>query len=204
MKIKELYQREQPVISLEIFPPKKEAGLATVYQMLADIQEVKPAFISVTYGAGGSQATAETLAISKTVKETYGIEPLHHLTCVGKNQEELAEILSGIKEEKIENILALRGDLPVKEKRGTADFQRASELISFLTEQGDFSIGGACYPEGHISQLTAFENMEHLKAKEAAGADFFNYKGKIKVNIHPLCGWIFTYAYIKVSEHFRK
>lgn len=173
MKIHELYTQKKPVISLEVFPPKKESGLQSLYEMLEQVKTMQPDFISVTYGAGGSAVNNQTLEIAKMLKGTQGIEPLHHLTCVGKTRAELHEILSQIKKAGVENLLVLRGDLPNEGQTAAHDFPLAKDLIHFAKQEADFSIAAACYPEGHIAQAEDHENYLHLKAKQDAGADFF-------------------------------
>lgn len=173
MKIHELYTTKKPVISLEIFPPKKDAAIETVYQTLEELKDVKPDFISVTYGAGGQGKVNKTLEIAAKIKQEYGIESLHHLTCIMNDRAQIQQILTEIKAQGVENILALRGDVPADCTEFPNDFVYAKDLIREVKAAGGFSIGAACYPEGHIDRLAASENMEHLLAKEAAGADFF-------------------------------
>lgn len=173
MKIHELYTMKKPVISLEIFPPKKDAAIETVYQTLEELKDVKPDFISVTYGAGGQGKVNKTLEIAAKIKQEYGIESLHHLTCIMNDRTQIQQILTEIKAQGVENILALRGDVPADCTEFPNDFVYAKDLIGEVKAAGGFSIGAACYPEGHIDRLAASENMEHLLAKEAAGADFF-------------------------------
>lgn len=173
MKIHQLYEKREPVISLEVFPPKKESGLHTLQTMLEQVKTIQPAYISVTYGAGGTSVSNQTLTIAQMLKETQEIEPLHHLTCVGKSKAELRTILAEIKAAGIENLLVLRGDLPETDQTCVSDFPLAKDLIAFAKQEGDFSIAAACYPEGHIEQASDQENFDHLKAKQDAGADFF-------------------------------
>lgn len=173
MKIENCYLQKKPVVSLEFFPPKKEAAIETIYQTLEEMKAIQPDFISVTYGAAGSKTDNKTLELASTIKNKYGIEPLHHLSCVANTKEEIQQLLAEIKGEGVENILALRGDIPVNAKDCPNDFVYAKDLITSIKETNNFSVGAACYPEGHIDQLTSAENIDHLKAKMAAGADFF-------------------------------
>lgn len=173
MKIKDIYQKHKPVISFELFPPKKDGGIDIVYQTLEELKDVKPDFISVTYGAGGSLASNKTLEVASIIKNQYGIEPLHHLACIASTKEEVNALLEDIKAEGIDNVLALRGDLPNGCQHTSPDFTYAKDLIGALKSAYDFSIGAACYPEGHIDQLSSRENMAHMREKEEAGADFF-------------------------------
>lgn len=173
MKIKNFYQQSKPVVSFELFPPKKEAAIETIYQTLEELKGIQPDFISVTYGAAGSRADNKTLELASMIKKDYGIEPLHHLSCIANTKEEIQQLLADIKAEGVENVLALRGDLPADSEACSSDFVYAKDLIASIKEDNDFSVGAACYPEGHIDQLDGVENIEHLRAKEEAGADFF-------------------------------
>lgn len=177
MKINEIYQEarkaKRPVISLEIFPPKQQNGIETIFQTI-DQLTAKPDFISVTYGAAGSiTRTNKTLEIAKKIKSDYGIESLHHLTSIMNSRNEIDQIVADIKAAGIENILALRGDIPKGVTDFPNDFTYAKELIDEIKQIGDFSIGAACYPEGHIDEKANRENIQHLLEKENAGADFF-------------------------------
>jgi methylenetetrahydrofolate reductase (NADPH) len=178
MKIKEIYkqnkQAKRPTISLEIFPPKKDGRIETIYQTLTELGDLKPDFISVTYGAGGSGAVNNTLEIAAHIKEQHNIESLHHLTGIMANDQDMLKTLKAIQERGVENILALRGDVPVGSETKSSDtYQYANKLIKEIHSFGEFCVGAACYPEGHIERSAAIENMEHLKQKEEAGADFF-------------------------------
>ncbi|MDR3190594.1 MAG: methylenetetrahydrofolate reductase [Lactobacillaceae bacterium] len=178
MKINEIYQtkraQKNPVISLEIFPPKKDGGIETLYEALASLGQISPDFVSVTYGAGGSGGVNETLDIAAYIKQEYGLESLHHLTGVLSNHETMNATLQAIQARGVENILALRGDVPADgDACISADYPLAKNLISDIHAFGGFSVGAACYPEGHIEALSNAENMQHMQAKEAAGADFF-------------------------------
>ena len=172
MKIRELFQENKTVMSLEVFPPKKESGLETIYDTLQALGSLAPDFVSITYGAGGSGGCNQTLELAATIKERYGIEPLHHLTCVNNGTEVLSELLAGMKAADVKNILALRGDLP-ETGAPREDFCYAKDLVAAIKRDPDFCVGAACYPEGHISQAEDQENYQHLLEKEQAGADFF-------------------------------
>lgn len=173
MKIHELYQQKKPVISLEIFPPKKESGLQSLTAMLDEVEQLHPDFISVTYGAGGTAVNNKTLAIAKMLEVDHHIPALHHITGVGKTKAELEQLLGTIQRAGIENLLALRGDLPLDAPNVGHDFPLAKDLIHFAKKFGDFSAAAACYPEGHIERLASTENPQHMLAKQEAGADFF-------------------------------
>jgi methylenetetrahydrofolate reductase (NADPH) len=169
MKIVEAFKHKQ-VFSFEIFPPKRTDSVDTIYQTLEALRDLKPDFISVTYGASGSNNFSSTLDIASTVKNTYGVESVAHLACIRLTKEDALCQLTGFKEAGIENILALRGDLPVNEE-GHDDFTYASDLVSFIKENGDFNILGACYPEGHPEARSLDIDLRNLKTKVDAGVD---------------------------------
>lgn len=172
MKINELFNSKELVFSFEIFPPKVTSPISTVYNTLEELRDLKPDFISVTYGAGGSLTDNRTTELSSVVKEKYGVESVAHLTCISSTKEEIDIILDDLKMKGIENILALRGDIPVgQDPKG--EFNYAYELMSHIRNRGDFNILGACYPEGHIKGRNIKEDMLHLKLKEEVGATQF-------------------------------
>ena len=172
MKINELFNSKELVFSFEIFPPKVTSPISTVYKTLEELNDLKPDFISVTYGAGGSLTNNRTTELSSLVKEKYGVESVAHLTCISSTKDEIDIILDDLKSHGIENILALRGDIPVgQDPKG--EFNYAYELISHIKKRGDFNILGACYPEGHVRGRDLKEDMMHLKLKEEMGATHF-------------------------------
>lgn len=172
MKINELFNSKELVFSFEIFPPKVTSPISTVYKTLEELNDLKPDFISVTYGAGGSLTNNRTTELSSLVKEKYGVESVAHLTCILSTKDEIDIILDDLKSHGIENILALRGDIPVgQDPKG--EFNYAYELISHIKKRGDFNILGACYPEGHVRGRDLKEDMMHLKLKEEMGATHF-------------------------------
>lgn len=174
MKIKELYQENQPQISFEVFPPKKESDAETIMASLDQMTALKPAFISVTYGAGGSGNSGKTTEIASAIKNKFGVESLAHLTAITAKKETIVATLQDLKAHQIENIMALRGDIPVDFTGDpNGDFLYAKDLIAFIKEQGDFCVGAACYPEGHIDCADLPANYDHLLQKQQAGADFF-------------------------------
>ena len=168
MKIKDILNRERPVLSFEVFPPKKESSYQTVERAVHEIAELKPAFMSVTYGAGGG-TSRYTVDIASNLMQKYGVTAMVHLTCVSSGRDQIRILTDQIKAEGIENILALRGDIP--EVPGK-DYRYASELIRELKAAGDFCIGGACYPEGHPESPDRREDLRRLKEKVDAGCDF--------------------------------
>lgn len=169
MKTSELFKKKK-VLSFEIFPPKRTSPIETVYNTLDSLRDLKPDFISVTYGAGGSENSAATLKIASDIKNRYGIESVAHLPCVNLSKEEVLTMLDQMKQLGIENILALRGDVcPDFEPKN--DFRYASDLVSFIKENGDFNVIAACYPEGHSESPNRIEDLKNLKIKVDAGTD---------------------------------
>ena len=172
MRINELFNSKELVFSFEIFPPKSTSSVNTIYKTLEELKDLTPDFISVTYGAGGSLKNNRTIELSSLVKERYGVEAVAHLTCINSTKSEIDYILDDLKANGIENILALRGDMP-EGVTLKGDFKYAYELISHIKERGDFNIAAACYPEGHIRGRDIKEDMIHLKLKEESGATHF-------------------------------
>ncbi len=170
MRVKEILNLEKPSLSFEVFPPKTQDKFEVVSKAANKIADLKPDFMSVTYGAGGSTAKY-TVEIAKSILDT-GVTPLAHLTCVCSTKESILEKLTQLKENGIENILALRGDIPQGTAPSQWDFKYASELVSFIKENGDFCVGGACYPEKHVESLTEKEDLMNLKHKVDCGCDF--------------------------------
>lgn len=176
MYIKELFLKKKPVISFEIFPPKKDSSIKTIYNTIDELAPLNPDYISVTYGAGGnSENRNKTVEIASIIKNKYNIEALAHLTCIVSTKEEVKKVIYGLKENNIENILALRGDLPRDPNFKFPDplhFTHAVDLIEGIKKQGNFCIAGACYPEGHTECSNIDEDIENLKRKVDAGVDF--------------------------------
>jgi methylenetetrahydrofolate reductase (NADPH) len=173
MKIKEFF-KNKPVISLEIFPPKPEAPIDTILSTIDQLSDLKPAFISVTYGAGGG-TKSHTVKIADIIKNKYNIEALAHLTCVGATRADIDSILEQLRKSNIENIMALRGDFPAgfDPTSGThGQYKYAGNLIEHIKKAGGFCIGAACYPEGHIECPDKVQDLKHLKLKVEKGADF--------------------------------
>lgn len=174
MKISTMFAQQQPVISFEIFPPKPEYPVSTIFETLEGLKSLEPAFVSVTYGAGGS-SSATSFLIADKVKNTYGLETLTHFTCVGARQEEVDNSLTHLREIGVENILALRGDFPPNQSAETmpGDYQYAKDLIAHIRQETSLCIGAAAYPEGHLECRAQDLNLAYLQQKVAAGADFF-------------------------------
>ena len=169
MKISELFEQKQPVVSFEVFPPKPEAPFEVVLEAVEALHYLKPAFISVTYGAGGSSQN-KTLELAQHIKEAYDIEALVHLTCITKSSEATEKILDEIQERGLENILALRGDQP-KEWTGSVYKVHATDLVECISKRKKFFIAGAAYPEGHPEAASPQEDIQHLKEKVDAGVE---------------------------------
>ncbi len=170
MKIRDILAEGRPTISFEVFPPKTADKYENVEKAAKEIALLRPDFMSVTYGAGGG-TRRYTIDIADTLNNEYHVPTLAHLTCVSSTRERVREILAELKERKIENILALRGDIP-KDGAVETDFRYASELIREIRQNGDFCIGAACYPEGHVESVNKTADIGHLKEKVEAGCDF--------------------------------
>lgn len=170
MKISEIQSKKKRTLSFEIFPPKKDSELRNIDETLNVLCELKPDFISVTFGAGGSSNCNRTIELAKKIKYRYNVEPVVHLTCLGYDKSEIDEFAKVLENEGIQNILALRGDKNpnIQEKN---DFKHASDLISYLKTNNDFCIAGACYPECHPESANRVSEMENLKRKVDAGAE---------------------------------
>ena len=171
MKITDIIKKKKLIFSFEIFPPKKESAVKNVFECADMLCRFSPDFISVTYGAAGN-TSANTVKIASRVKEN-GIIALAHLTCLSSTREKVREVISSLRASGIENILALRGDRPREEGFVPPDdFHYAAELIAEIRAQGDFCIGGACYPEGHPESGNRERDLENLKLKVDAGCSF--------------------------------
>lgn len=169
MKIAELFKPGKTVFSFEIFPPKKDGSIDTIYSTLDGLSDLHPDFISVTYGAGGSEANVITSEIAGLIKKKYNTESIAHLTCVNSSKEDIDFQLAQFKKQGIENVLALRGDIN-PEIPPKKDFEHASDLISYMKERSDLGFSGACYPEGHVECESLDKDIENLKIKVEAGA----------------------------------
>ena len=174
MKISELLKKKA-TISFEVFPPKKDGDLNSIYKTIDALANLKPDFISVTYGAGGS-TKGKTVEIASKIKNDYGIEAVAHLTCISSTKEEVLEMCKQLKEHNVENILALRGDFPkgVEIDKDALSFHYAHELTSLIQDEfkDDFCISGACYPEVHPDATCFEDDLNALKMKVDAGATY--------------------------------
>lgn len=171
MYIKQLFEEKEVVFSFEIFPPKPESSIETIYNTLEGLKDLNPDYISITYGAGGSISNNRTCQLSSLVKNKYGIEALAHLTCIGSTKSEITQILKNLNQNGMKNILALRGDIPEGEYK-LGEFNNSQELIRHIKKTNSFGIASTCYPEGHIENKSIDREMEILKLKKEAGADY--------------------------------
>lgn len=172
MDLSKIMADGRTAFTFEIFPPKKDMPIETIYKTLDGLQGLHPDFISVTYGAGGSAADTKTADIAQIIMEKYNLEAAVHLTCLYNSKEDIDLICEQLKERNIRNILALRGDYnPNAEREPQHDFEHASDLIAYLKTKGDFHIMGACYPEGHQESESLDADIANLKKKVDAGAD---------------------------------
>jgi methylenetetrahydrofolate reductase (NADPH) len=196
MKISELLKDERLSLSFEVFPPKTESGYDTVKEATEEIARLGPSFMSVTYGAGGG-TSKYTLDIARNIKERYGVPSIAHLTCVSSTKETVRERIRDIRNAGIQNVMALRGDIPAEkmnEDRSGWDFRHAVELVRELKAlDSDFCIGGACYPEIHPESSDRREDIKFLKEKVDAGCDFLTTQMFFDNNI------LYSYLY-KIRE----
>ena len=171
MKVIDILKQKEVTVSFEVFPPKTDAGFASVSGATRKIAALRPDFMSVTYGAGGG-TSKNTARIAADLQNTYGTTVLAHLTCVSSTRETVSSMIEKYKELGIENIMALRGDIPAQ-GRTVFDYDHAAELIYDIKSRAeDICIGGACYPEGHVECLRQSDDIRHLKEKVDAGCDF--------------------------------
>ena len=172
MKLTELFRREALTLSFEVFPPKTDASFASVAAATEAIAALQPDFMSVTYGAGGSNSKA-TIQVASNLTKRYGVPVTAHLTCVGESEASIDDKLLQLGQAGIENIMALRGDLPQGCTPDTVRcFPHASDLIRHIREKGSFCIGGACYPEVHPESASQKEDLRHLREKVESGCDY--------------------------------
>jgi methylenetetrahydrofolate reductase (NADPH) len=174
MRIDELLGAADPIFSFEFFPPKTPAGEENLYRALQELRPLDPAYVSVTYGAGGS-TRGKTVEIVTRIKEEFGLEAMAHFTCVGATTAELRDTLDELRCANIENVLALRGDPPQGEEEWTkteGGLEFSHELVKLLRDDYPFAIGAACFPEGHIHATSPEDDLRYLKEKVDAGVDF--------------------------------
>ena len=170
MKLCELFGKGKTVFSCEVFPPKKSSPVDSIYKTLDGLKDIRPDFISVTFGAGGSSTVNQTThEIAAIVQNRYGIPSMAHLTCVGAGREDVDRILAQLKADGVDNVLALRGDVNPDYPPKT-DFAHANELISYIRAHSDIGVSAACYPEGHPESPDPVSDIRYLKEKVDAGA----------------------------------
>lgn len=184
MRISDILEKEKVGISCELFPPKTGTQLENVKGVVKEMASLKPVYMSITYGAAGG--TSEyTVDIANEIQNVNHIPALAHLTCVSSTKEKVHSVIEQLKRDNIHNILALRGDIPTSAEFPLPNqYKYASELIADIKEQGDFCIGGACYPEGHPEADTMNEDLIHLKEKVDAGCDFLTTQMFFDNNIY--------------------
>ena len=172
MKISKILENNKRSLSFEVFPPKTDSSFDSVREATERIASLSPAFMSVTYGAGGG-TSRYTIEIAKNIQHTYSVPTLAHLTCVSSTKETVRARIEDMKAAGIENVMALRGDIPVGMEDMHTEYSHAIELVRELRQLGDdFCIGGACYPEVHPESLSPEHDLMHLKEKVDAGLDF--------------------------------
>lgn len=172
MKIRDLITQDKATLSFEVFPPKKDTDFADVEAAALGIAAFKPDYMSVTYGAGGS-TKGHTIQLAREIQEKYDVPTIAHLTCVCASRDGIKTALADMKNAGIENILALRGDIPKNyDGQVFAEFSHASELVELIKATGDFCVGGACYPEVHPDSANKHEDIIGLKKKVDAGCDY--------------------------------
>jgi len=170
-------ERGDPVFSFEFFPPRTDEGERQLFLTVEALRPLSPAFVSVTYGAGGSER-ARTIDLVKRLRRDAEVEPVAHVTCVGSPREDVARVLDDVAEAGIQNVLLLRGDPPRGEATFTPHpdgFSHASDLVAYVRAQGSrwrFCVGAAAYPEGHPETPDLARDLAHLKLKVDAGVDF--------------------------------
>ena len=184
MKISDILREDKTTISFEVFPPKTTANFESVKKAALGVAALHPDYMSVTYGAGGSNR-GNTLHIAEEIQKAENVTTIAHMTCVGAGKEDIRTALSEMKEAGIENILALRGDRP-KDFDGDPfkEYHYASELVATIKEYGDFCVGGACYPEGHPDSVNKKEDIKNLKKKVDAGCEFLTTQMFFDNNIY--------------------
>ncbi len=170
MKISEILKKNSLSLSFEVFPPKSSESYENIKNSALEIAKLNPDFMSVTYGAGGTTGSY-TLDVAESIAKT-GVTPIAHLTCVCSNKDKIHDMLTKIKDSGVENILALRGDMPEGISEKSLDFTHASDLVEEIKAFGGFCVGGACYPEGHTESNSFSKDIENLKIKVDAGCEF--------------------------------
>lgn len=169
MKLAQLFGQGKTVFSYEVFPPKRDMPVDSIYTTLDGLKDIRPDFISVTFGAGGSKVNQTTHEIASIIENQYHIPAMAHLTCVAADRSDVDQLLLQLKSDGVENILALRGDINPDIPPKT-DFAHASDLVAYIRAHSDFGVSAACYPEGHLESPDLVSDIRHLKEKVDAGA----------------------------------
>ena len=175
MKIRDLLSGGKRSISFEFFPPKTDQGLESLFKTIQRLKTYQPSYVSVTYGAGGSTRDKTVEVVTRIKKET-GLEPMSHVTCTAQTREEVHNVLVRLSEERIDNVLALRGDPPRGEEKFVpveGGFRNSVEIMAYMRENFEFGIAGSCFPEVHPEAVDSAADMDYLKKKVDAGAEFF-------------------------------
>ena len=162
--------KKKTVFSLEVFPPKPDADESVIFDTLEQLSDIKPDFISVTYGAGGGKNGCNTIKIASAIENVCGIDSVAHMPCINMTRQQAKDVLDSMKENGIENVLALRGDIP-EGSSAQGDFAHADELVSFIRENYDFNVVAACYPEKHPESRDVIDDIKRLKGKVDCGVD---------------------------------
>lgn len=171
MLITDALARKRPFFSFEFFPPKDEDGARALFSTIEALLPLQPAFVSITYGAGGS-TRSRTVELAKRINDELQLTVMAHVTCLGQSRRELRELFDDLANAGIENVLALRGDAPADGSVEPGAFEHASEMIAMLAKNYPFCIGAACYPESHVESPDWHDDLAHLKRKVDAGAQF--------------------------------
>jgi len=165
MKLSKLFESRKLTLSFEVFPPKNDTANDEIFKSAEEIADFKPDFMSVTYGAGGT-TDKYTSTLAQKIEKEHSVPTIAHQTCVNSSKESVLRSMNTLKESGIENILALRGDIPEGyDYSRFPDFKYASDLVEFIKKNGDFCVGGACYPEGHVESDTITKDIENLRKK---------------------------------------
>lgn len=192
MKIIDLLNSGKPSLSFEVFPPKTDAAYESVEKAVKEIASLSPHFMSVTYGAGGG-TSSYTVNIASQIQKDFNVPALAHITCISSTRQTVQEQLEKIRQAGLENVLALRGDIPEGSDNSHADYQYASDLVTEIKKTENFCIGGACYPEGHPESVNSREDILNLKRKIDAGCQFLTTQMFFDNNI------LYNYLY-KIRE----
>lgn len=171
--IQSIFEKKRS-LSFEVFPPKNDGEFEKAFEVLGALGKLSPDFISVTYGAGGSRS-GQTIEIASYIQNKLGIEAMAHMTCVGSRREQLLAVYKELKKHNVTHVLALRGDRPrdmTDEQFASRDFAHASDMMAFLKEQTDLKLAGACYPEKHFEAFSMESDLNNLRKKQEAGAEF--------------------------------